>query len=67
VQAQRIADELRTAIAALAHRTLQHGERLHLNATAVAMTVDDGGDVEPLLERLNACLARAKLELAHCA
>ena len=49
-------------MASLAHKTRQHGERLHLRAsTAVVMAFDD--DAEQLLQRLNLALAKAK---RHC-
>lgn len=51
-QAWRIADELRAAVRHLAHRTHEHGERLHLHAAvSVAMAVRENAD--ELLERLN--------------
>jgi len=58
-QARLLAEELRAAVAHLAYRTSQHGERLRLSASvAVAMAVQD--TPESLLQRLNLALARAK-------
>jgi len=66
VQARMIADELQQAVASLAHRTGQHGERLVLRASAAAvMALDD--DPEQLLRRLNLGLAKAKQQLPRCA
>ncbi|UVO16683.1 GGDEF domain-containing protein [Stutzerimonas stutzeri] len=65
-QARMIADELQQAVASLAHRTAQHGERLVLRASAAAvMALDD--DPEQLLRRLNLGLAKAKQQLPRCA
>ncbi|MGE6686597.1 GGDEF domain-containing protein [Stutzerimonas stutzeri] len=65
-QARQLAEELQTAVASLAHKTRQHGERLHLRAsTAVVMAFDD--DAEQLLKRLNLGLAKAKQSLPRCA
>ena len=65
-QAGLIAKDLQHAVAALAHRTLRHGERLHLSATvAVAMAYDD--DAEQLLKRVNLGIAKAKPQPARCA
>jgi diguanylate cyclase (GGDEF)-like protein len=65
-QARMIADELQQAVASLAHRTGQHGERLVLRAsTAAVMALDD--DSEQLLRRLNLGLAKAKQQLPRCA
>ncbi|MCQ4324088.1 GGDEF domain-containing protein [Stutzerimonas stutzeri] len=65
-QARQLAEELQTAVASLAHKTRQHGERLHLRAsTAVVMAFDD--DAEQLLQRLNLALAKAKQSLPRCA
>ncbi len=65
-QARLLAEELQTAVASLAHKTRQHGERLHLRAsTAVVMAFDD--DAEQLLQRLNLALAKAKQSLPRCA
>lgn len=65
-QARMIADELQQAVASLAHRTGQHGERLVLRASAAAaMALDD--DSEQLLRRLNLGLAKAKQQLPRCA
>jgi len=65
-QARQLAEELQTAVASLAHKTRQHGERLHLLAsTAVVMAFDD--DAEQLLQRLNLALAKAKQSLPRCA
>ena len=61
--ARQLAGELQQAVAHLAHKTRQHGERLHLRATvAVVMAVDE--DPQTLLQRLNLALARAKQPLA---
>ncbi len=61
--ARQLAGELQKAVAHLAHKTRQHGERLHLSATvAVVMAVDE--DPQTLLQRLNLALARAKQPLA---
>ena len=61
--ARQLAGELQQAVAHLAHKTRQHGERLHLGATvAVVMAVDE--DPQTLLQRLNLALARAKQPLA---
>ena len=61
--ARQLAGELQKAVAHLAHKTRQHGERLHLRATvAVVMAVDE--DPQTLLQRLNLALARAKQPLA---
>lgn len=65
-QARMIAEELQQAVASLAHRTGQHGERLFLHAsTAACMALDD--DPEQLLKRLNLGLAKAKQQLPRCA
>ena len=64
--ARQLAGELQQAVAHLAHKTRQHGERLHLSATvAVVMAVDE--DPQTLLQRLNLALARAKQPLAKSA
>ena len=61
--ARQLAGELQQAVAHLAHKTRQHGERLHLSATvAVVMAVDE--DPQTLVQRLNLALARAKQPLA---
>ena len=61
--ARQLAGELQQAVAHLAHKTRQHGERLHLRATvAVVMAVDE--DPQTLLQRLNLALASAKQPLA---
>ena len=61
--ARQLAGELQQAVAHLAHKTRQHGERLHLSATvAVVMAVYE--DPQTLLQRLNLALARAKQPLA---
>ena len=61
--ARQLAGELQQAVAHLAHKTRQHGERLHLSATvAVVMAVDEAP--QTLLQRLNLALARAKQPLA---
>lgn len=65
-QARSIACELQRAVDSLAHRTEQHGERLHLQASTVAvMAIDD--DPEQLLKRLNLGLAKAKQQPPRCA
>lgn len=65
-QAGLIARDLQQAVAALAHRTQRHGERLHLSATvAVAMAYDE--DAEQLLKRVNLGIAKAKPRPARCA
>jgi diguanylate cyclase (GGDEF)-like protein len=62
-QARQIAEELRLAVANLAHRSRQHGERLQLRASvACAMALEE--DAETLLVRLNQSLERAKRPLA---
>ena len=61
--ARQLAGELQQAVAHLAHKTRQHGVRLHLRATvAVVMAVNE--DPQTLLQRLNLALARAKQPLA---
>lgn len=62
-QARQIAEELRLAVANLAHRSRQHGERLQLRAS-VACAMALGEDAETLLARLNQSLERAKRPLA---
>ena len=58
-QARLLALELQQAVQSLAHKTRQHGERVHLLAsTAVIMVVHEAPD--ELLKRLNLALARAK-------
>jgi len=65
-QAQIIADELKQAVASLAHRTAQHGERVRLQAsTGTVMAFDE--DAEQLLKRLNLNLAKSKQQLPRCA
>ncbi|WP_188982095.1 GGDEF domain-containing protein [Pseudomonas matsuisoli] len=65
-QALGIAEELQQSIAALAHRTVRHGERLHLSATvATVMALNE--DEDQLLKRLNMGLAKAKPRTAQCA
>ena len=62
-QLGQIAEELRLAVASLAHRSRQHGERLQLRASvACAMALEE--DAETLLARLNQALERAKRPLA---
>lgn len=62
-QARLIAEELRLAVAHLAHRSRQHGERLPLRASvACVMALEE--DAETLLARLNQALERAKRPLA---
>ena len=62
-QARQIAEELRLAVANLAHRSRQHGERLQLRAS-VACAMAQEEDAETLLARLNQALQRAKRPLA---
>lgn len=58
-QARQLAEELQAAVAHLAHKTGQHGERLQLRATtASVMALQD--DAQSLLQRLNLALAKAK-------
>ena len=58
-QARLLALELQQAVQSLAHKTRQHGERVHLLAsTVVIMAVNEAPD--ELLKRLNLALARAK-------
>ncbi|AHF67229.1 GGDEF domain-containing protein [Pseudomonas cichorii] len=58
-QAKLFALELQQAVAGLAHKTRQQGERLHLSAsTAAVMAMDE--TPENLLKRLNLSLARAR-------
>jgi len=65
-QARLLALELQQAVQGLAHKTRQHGERIHLSAsTAVVMAVEEAPDA--LLKRLNLALARAKQPLAKIA
>jgi diguanylate cyclase (GGDEF)-like protein len=65
-QARMIADELQVAVASLAHRTAQHGERVHLHAsTGTVMAIDE--DAEKLLKHLNLNLAKTKQQLPRCA
>lgn len=65
-QARLIASELQQAVTSLAHKTEQHGERVHLCAsTATVMAFDD--DAEQLLKRLNLSLAKTKQQLPRCA
>ena len=65
-QARLLALELEQAVQGLAHKTRQHGERLHLSASsAVVMALDEAP--EGLLKRLNLALARAKQPLAKTA
>lgn len=65
-QARLIAAELQQAVASLAHRTAQHGERVHLQAsTGTVMAFDE--DAEQLLKRLNLNLAKTKQQLPRCA
>ena len=65
-QARLLALELQQAVQGLAHKTRQHGERVHLSAsTAVVMAVNETPDA--LLKRLNLALARAKQPLAKTA
>ena len=66
-QARIMSDELKQSIDHLAYRTTQQGERLLLSATTVALMARQE-EAEPLLARLNTCLARAKqAPLAHSA
>jgi diguanylate cyclase (GGDEF)-like protein len=65
-QARLLALELQQAVQGLAHKTRQHGERVHLTvSTAVVMAVNEAP--EALLKRLNLGLARAKQPLAKTA
>ncbi|NKQ12687.1 GGDEF domain-containing protein [Pseudomonas sp. SST3] len=65
-QARLIASELQQAVASLAHKTEQHGERVHLRASsATVMAIDD--NAEQLLKRLNLSLAKTKQQLPRCA
>ncbi|MDB5993797.1 MAG: hypothetical protein JWP42_933, partial [Pseudomonas sp.] len=65
-QARLLALELQQAVQGLAHKTRQHGERLHLSASsAVVMAVNEAP--EALLKRLNLALARVKQPLAKSA
>jgi diguanylate cyclase (GGDEF)-like protein len=58
-QASEIAQDMRTSIESIAHRTQRHGERLQLRATAVvAMAINESE--EQLLKRLNLLVASAK-------
>ncbi|MCV4267211.1 GGDEF domain-containing protein [Pseudomonas capsici] len=61
-QAKLFAQELQQAVAGLAHKTRQQGERLHLSAsTAAVMAMDE--TPENLLKRLNFSLARVRQPL----
>ncbi|WP_348658069.1 diguanylate cyclase [uncultured Stutzerimonas sp.] len=65
-QARMVAGELQQAVASLAHKTTQHGERVHLRAsTGTVMAFDE--DAEQLLKRLNLNLAKTKQQLPRCA
>ncbi|MFG3692772.1 GGDEF domain-containing protein [Stutzerimonas stutzeri] len=65
-QARLIAAELQHAVASLAHKTTQHGERVQLRAsTGTVMAFDE--DAEQLLKRLNLNLAKTKQQLPRCA
>ncbi|GFM75468.1 GGDEF domain-containing protein [Pseudomonas cichorii] len=65
-QAKLFALELQQAVAGLAHKTRQQGERLHLSAsTAAVMAMDE--TPENLLKRLNLSLARARQPLPRIA
>ena len=65
-QARLIAAELQHAVASLAHKTAQHGERVQLRAsTGTVMAFDE--DAEQLLKRLNLNLAKTKQQLPRCA
>ncbi len=65
-QARLIAAELQHAVASLAHKTAQHGERVQLQAsTGTVMAFDE--DAEQLLKRLNLNLAKTKQQLPRCA
>ncbi|MFJ4142815.1 GGDEF domain-containing protein [Pseudomonas sp. NPDC089734] len=65
-QARLFARELQHAVTGLAHKTRQHGERLHLSAsTAAVMAMDE--TPEDLLKRLNLSLARARQPLPRIA
>lgn len=65
-QARLIADELQQAVASLAHKTAQHGERVHLRASTTAVMAFDE-DAEQFLTRLNLSLAKTKQRLPRCA
>ena len=65
-QARMIAGELQQTVASLAHKTAQHGERVHLHAsTGTVMAFNE--DAEQLLKRLNLNLAKTKQQLSRCA
>lgn len=65
-QARIIADELKQAVASLAHKTTQHGERVHLHvSTGAVMAFNE--EAEQLLKRLNLNLAKTKQQLSRCA
>ncbi|KPW34962.1 GGDEF domain-containing protein [Pseudomonas coronafaciens pv. atropurpurea] len=65
-QAKLLALELQHAVASLAHKTRQQGERLHLSASvAVVMALNETPD--NLLRRLNLSLARARRPLTRTA
>lgn len=58
-QAQTIAQELRQSVGSLAHRSMQHGERVLLSASvATVMALDE--DEAHLLKRLNQRLAHTR-------
>lgn len=58
-QARQLADELQQAVAHCAHKTRQHGERLHLQATTAAVMAL-AEDADTLLQRLNRAVVQAK-------
>lgn len=61
--ASQLAKELAESLHHLAHRSRQHGERIHLNAcVATVMALNESP--ETLLQRLNLALAKAKRPLA---
>ncbi|WP_147480674.1 GGDEF domain-containing protein, partial [Pseudomonas savastanoi] len=65
-QAKLLALELQQAVASLAHKTRQQGERIQLSASvAVVMALNETPD--NLLRRLNLSLARARRPLTRTA
>ncbi|WP_147466757.1 GGDEF domain-containing protein, partial [Pseudomonas cannabina] len=65
-QARLLALELQQAVASLAHKTRQQGERIHLSASvAVVMALNETPD--NLLRRLNLSLARTRRPLTRTA
>lgn len=62
-QALIMAEEMTAAVQHFAYKTLNQGERVHMQATsAVVMALDE--QPESLLQRLNLAIARAKQPLA---